>query len=100
MLTVVVEWLVVGLIAGFNASRPVNRSGAGLGANVVLGVIGALVGGFISTLILHGPPVRGLDISSLAIAAVGAVIVLLGYHMLMRRRRLTVGGFFRRALRR
>jgi uncharacterized membrane protein YeaQ/YmgE (transglycosylase-associated protein family) len=100
MLTGVVEWLVLGLAAGFIASKLIDRTGAGVVTNIVLGVIGALVGGLISTRVLHGPPVSGLNIPSLVIAAIGAAIVLLGYHMVYRRRRLSVGEHVRRALRR
>jgi len=100
MLTGVLEWMLLGLAAGFIASKLIDRTGAGPIANIVLGVIGALVGGFISTRVLHGSPVSGLDIPSLVIAASGAAVVLVGYHMVYRRRRLSVGEHLRRALRR
>ena len=47
----IVVWVVLGLIAGFIASKIVNRSGEGLVMDVVLGVVGALVGGFLFSLI-------------------------------------------------
>jgi len=100
MLIAVLEWLIVGLAAGFIARKLIDRSGAGLITDMVLGAIGAVVGGLISTRVLHGPPVSGLNIASLFIATVGAAIVLLAYHMLYRRRRLTVGDHVKRALRR
>lgn len=88
MLIVILEWLVLGLVAGFIASKLINKTGEGLVMDIVLGIIGAVVGGFLSTRLLHGPPVSGLNIPSLIIAVVGAVIVLLVYHMVVRRRRL------------
>ncbi|MHB8530449.1 MAG: GlsB/YeaQ/YmgE family stress response membrane protein [Caulobacteraceae bacterium] len=100
MLTVIVEWLIVGLLAGFIASKLINRRGDGVIMDLVLGVIGAVIGGFISTRVLHGPPVSGLNLTSLVIAAVGAVIVLLAYHRLIRRRPQSLGAFLRRQLRR
>lgn len=100
MLIEILEWLILGLAAGFIARKLIDRSGAGLAANMVLGVIGAVVGGFVSTRVLHGPPVNGLNIASLFVAALGAAIVLLAYHMLYRRRRLTVRDHVKRALRR
>ncbi|HEY5072536.1 MAG TPA: GlsB/YeaQ/YmgE family stress response membrane protein [Caulobacteraceae bacterium] len=88
MLITILEWLVLGLVAGFIASKLINKTGEGLIMDIVLGVIGAVVGGFLSTRLLHGPAVSGLNITSLIIAVVGSIIVLLVYHMVIRRRRV------------
>ncbi|MHB8528173.1 MAG: GlsB/YeaQ/YmgE family stress response membrane protein [Caulobacteraceae bacterium] len=84
----IIAWLILGLISGFVASKIVNRTGEGLVMDIVLGVIGALVGGWISTRIFAGPPVTGLNLTSFLIAIVGAIIVLLVYHAVVRRRRI------------
>jgi uncharacterized membrane protein YeaQ/YmgE (transglycosylase-associated protein family) len=74
-----IAWIVLGLIAGFIASKIVNKSGEGLIMDIVLGVIGAVVGGFLfQTLGMAG--VSGVNIYSILVAIVGAVVVLFVYH--------------------
>ncbi len=82
----IIAWLVLGLISGFVASKIINRTGEGLIMDIVLGVIGAFVGGFVSTRVFAGPPVSGLNLTSFLISIVGAIIVLLVYHAVVRRR--------------
>jgi len=77
-------WLVVGLVAGWIGSMIVNRRGEGLILDIVLGVIGAFVGGFIFNALGHGG-VTGINLYSIFVAAVGAVIVLVLYHAIFRR---------------
>ena len=81
----VIGWLVLGLIAGFIASKIVNHTGAGMLMDIVLGIVGALVGGFITTT-FGGAPVTGFNIYSMAVAVLGAVVVLVIYHALVGRR--------------
>ena len=81
----IIAWLVLGLIAGFIASKIVNKQGEGLVMNIVLGVVGAFVGGWVFSLFgMSG--VTGLNIYSLLVAVLGAVVVLFIYHGLVRRR--------------
>ena len=81
----IVAWLVLGLIAGFLASKIVNKQGEGLLMNMVLGVVGAEVGGWVFRLFgMSG--VTGLNVYSLLVAVLGAVILLFIYHQLIRRR--------------
>ena len=80
----ILAWLVVGLVAGFLASKVVNRTGSGIVMDIVLGVVGALVGGFIFNYFGHSAP-TGINIYSIFVAFVGGCIVLLIYHMLFRR---------------
>ena len=82
-----ISWIILGLIAGFIGSKIVNKTGSGLIMDVVLGVVGAVVGGFLGNLVGIGG-VSGLNITSLFIAVVGAVIVLALYHLVFRRRAL------------
>ncbi len=82
----IIAWLVLGLIAGFIASRIVNKQGEGLLLNIVLGVVGAEVGGWLFRLFgMSG--VTGLNLYSLLVATLGAVILLFIYHQLIRMRR-------------
>ena len=81
----IIAWLVLGLIAGFIASKIVNKQGEGLVLNIVLGIVGAFVGGWVFSLFgMSG--VTGLNIYSLLVAVLGAVAVLFIYHALIRRR--------------
>ena len=80
----IIAWLILGLIAGFIASKLVNRSGEGLVLDIVLGVVGALVGGFVFNA-LGGVGVTGFNLWSLFVAVIGAIIVLAIYHLLIRR---------------
>ena len=83
----IIIWLVLGLIAGFIASRIVESSGNGVIIDIVLGIIGAVVGGYLFTL-FGAAPVTGFNLYSLFVAVVGAVVVLLIYHAVVGRRTL------------
>ncbi len=85
-LMTVLAWIVLGLIAGFLANMIVNKGGGGLVSSIILGIVGAVVGGFLSTQ-LGGPAVTGFNITSVIVATVGAIVVLVLYHLLMRGRR-------------
>lgn len=79
----VIGWIVLGLIAGFIGSKIVNRSGEGIVIDIVLGVIGALVGGWLFNLIGHAG-ITGFNIYSMFVAVIGSVVVLLAYHAIRR----------------
>jgi uncharacterized membrane protein YeaQ/YmgE (transglycosylase-associated protein family) len=81
----IISWIVLGLIAGFIASKIVNKTGAGFFLDIVLGIVGALVGGFIFTE-LGASGVTGFNLYSMIVAIIGAVIVLLIYHAIAGRR--------------
>lgn len=82
----IIAWIVLGLIAGFIASMLVNRRGEGILGDILLGIIGAVIGGFIAhALGFHG--ITGFNIYSMVIAVVGAVIVLAIYHAMIGRGR-------------
>jgi uncharacterized membrane protein YeaQ/YmgE (transglycosylase-associated protein family) len=83
----IIAWIVLGLIAGFIASKIVNHTGSGVLMDVVLGVVGALVGGFLFSM-FGAVGVTGFNIYSMLVAVVGAVVVLWLYHMLIGRRAL------------
>jgi uncharacterized membrane protein YeaQ/YmgE (transglycosylase-associated protein family) len=76
-------WIVLGLLAGFIASKLVNKTGEGIFLDIILGIVGAVVGGWLFNLFgLHGA--TGLNIYSLLVAVVGAVILLVVYHAIRR----------------
>ncbi len=76
----VISWIILGLIAGFIGSKIVNKTGSGMIMDIVLGIVGAIVGGLIFSGIFGMTGVTGLNIWSLIVAIVGAVIVLWVYH--------------------
>ena len=79
-------WIVLGLVAGFIGSKLVNKSGEGLIRDVLLGVVGAIVGGYMFNL-FGASGVTGLNLYSVLVAVVGAVVFLIVYHAIFRRRR-------------
>lgn len=81
----IIAWIVLGLIAGFIASKLVNRSGEGLVLDIGLGIIGAVVGGFVFNQ-LGTVGVTGFNLYSVVVAAIGSVLVLIMYHLVMGRR--------------
>jgi uncharacterized membrane protein YeaQ/YmgE (transglycosylase-associated protein family) len=78
-------WIVLGLIAGFIGSKLVNKSGEGALLDIGLGIVGACVGGWLFNAFgMVG--VTGLNIYSMVVAVVGAVVVLVLYHAIARNR--------------
>jgi uncharacterized membrane protein YeaQ/YmgE (transglycosylase-associated protein family) len=82
-----IAWIVLGLISGFIASKIINRTGEGFLLDIVLGVVGAIVGGFLFNL-LGATGVTGLNLWSMFVAVIGAVVVLGIKHALMGRGRI------------
>jgi uncharacterized membrane protein YeaQ/YmgE (transglycosylase-associated protein family) len=82
----ILGWIVLGLISGFIASKLINRTGEGLILDIALGVVGAFVGGFVFTRFFGAAGVTGFNLYSMFVAVIGAVIVLVIYHMIFRRR--------------
>ena len=82
----IIAWLVLGLISGFIASKIVNKTGEGLVMDIILGIVGAVVGGFVFSQFFGTTGVTGFNLYSMFVAVVGAIVVLLIYHMVVRRR--------------
>jgi uncharacterized membrane protein YeaQ/YmgE (transglycosylase-associated protein family) len=75
----ILAWVLLGLIAGFVGSKLVNKTGEGVLLDIVLGIVGAIVGGYVFSLFgAHG--VTGLNTYSLIVAVIGSVLVLVVYH--------------------
>ena len=69
----ILAWIILGLLAGFIGSKIVNKSGEGLLLDLVLGIVGAVVGGFLFDL-FGASGVTGLNASSLLVSVIGAVL--------------------------
>jgi len=78
----ILSWLAVGLIAGFIGSKIVNKSGEGMVRDIILGIIGAIVGGVIFQALGRGG-VNGFNLYSIFVAVIGAIIILVAYHMII-----------------
>ena len=81
----IIGWIVLGLISGFIASKIVNKQGDGLMLDIILGIVGAIVGGYLFSL-FGAQGVNGVNIYSMFVAVVGAIIVLVIYHSITGRR--------------
>ena len=75
----ILTWIVLGLLAGFIASKIVNKQGAGIFFDIVLGIVGSVVGGILFGIFGAGG-VSGFNPHSLIVAVIGAIAVLLVYH--------------------
>jgi len=82
----IISWIILGLIAGFIGSQIVGRQGQGFWLDIALGIVGAIIGGFIFSF-FGASGVTGLNIYSMIVAIVGAVVVLLIYNAVMGRGR-------------
>lgn len=73
----ILAWVVVGLIAGWLAGELMRGSGFGLIGNIFVGIIGALIGGFLATALFNIPdPLTGIHITTIIIAFLGSVVLL------------------------
>jgi uncharacterized membrane protein YeaQ/YmgE (transglycosylase-associated protein family) len=81
----IIAWIILGLIAGFIASKIVNKQGEGFFLDIVLGIVGAVVGGFIFSAV-GASGVTGFNLYSLVVAVLGAIVVLVVYHAVAGRR--------------
>ena len=75
----IISWIILGLIAGYIGSKIVDKQGQGFWLNMALGIVGALIGGFLFYLFGAGG-VSGLNIYSMIVAIIGSVVVLLVYN--------------------
>jgi uncharacterized membrane protein YeaQ/YmgE (transglycosylase-associated protein family) len=80
----IIAWVVLGLLSGFIASKIVNKTGEGVVLDIVLGVVGALVGGFLFHLV-GATGIDGFNFWSLFVAVIGAIVVLVVKHAIVGR---------------
>lgn len=84
----ILSWIVVGAIAGWLAGMLVKGDeGLGVIGKIVLGIIGAVVGGFIAGQLFGGDYINGINVQTIVVATIGAIIVVVGYHFLTGRSR-------------
>lgn len=79
----ILAWIILGLVAGFIGSKIVNKSGEGLFWDILLGIAGAIVGGFLFN-VVGASGVTGLNFYSLVVATIGSIVFLLIYHFVRR----------------
>jgi uncharacterized membrane protein YeaQ/YmgE (transglycosylase-associated protein family) len=72
-----ISWILVGAIAGWLAGKVVKGHGMGLLGNIIVGIIGALLGGWLSSVLGLGAAVTGFNLTSLLVAFGGSVVLLL-----------------------
>jgi uncharacterized membrane protein YeaQ/YmgE (transglycosylase-associated protein family) len=77
-------WIILGLVAGFIGSKLVNKNGQGIFIDIILGIVGAVLGGWVFGL-FGASGVTGLNLYSLLVAVIGSVLCLVIYHALFRR---------------
>ena len=80
----ILAWIVLGFIAGFIGSKLVNKTGEGVVLDVVLGIVGAVAGGFLFNR-FGASGVTGLNLYSVLVSVIGAVLFLVAYHVIRRR---------------
>ena len=81
----IISWIVLGAIAGFLANMIVGGR-EGLIGTIILGIVGAVVGGYIATTVFHKGDVTGVNIESIVIAVLGAILVLFVWRAITRNR--------------
>ncbi len=90
----ILAWLVLGAIAGYLAGYLVRGDeGLGVVGHVVLGIVGALIGGFLAGALFGANPVDELDVTSIVVATIGAVITVVVVSALTGRSRTGRGAF-------
>jgi len=73
----ILSWIIVGLIAGWLAGELMRGSGFGVLGNILVGIVGALLGGFLAAALFNvGDPLTGINITTIVIAFLGSVILL------------------------
>jgi uncharacterized membrane protein YeaQ/YmgE (transglycosylase-associated protein family) len=77
MLVSLLVWAIVGLIAGWLAGQVVRGGGYGVVGNIIVGLIGAMIGGFLAQALFGVDPTTGLDISTIITATIGAVLFVI-----------------------
>ena len=83
----ILAWIVVGLIAGFLAKMVVpGREPNGFFATTAIGIVGAIIGGWVWNLMFNRPGATGIDLGSIMVAFVGSVILLVCYHAFVNNR--------------
>ncbi len=75
----IIVWLLVGLIAGWIANMIMSSGAGGLLADIVIGIVGAIVGGFVASLLFGGDFINGFNIQTILVSVLGALLVIAAY---------------------
>ena len=78
----IIAWLLVGLVAGWIANMLMSSGAGGLLADLLIGIVGAIVGGFLASLLFNGDYVTGFNFQTILVSIVGAIVVIAGYRLL------------------
>ena len=80
----IIAWLLVGLVAGWIANMIMSSGAGGLVADILIGIVGAIVGGFVASLLFGGDYISGFNFQTILVSIVGALIVIAGYRLVTR----------------
>ncbi len=72
----ILSWILVGLIAGWLAGTLMKGRGYGILGNIVVGILGAMIGGFLAAVLLGGDYVTGINLGTILVSVVGAVVLI------------------------
>lgn len=72
----IIAWIVLGLIAGWLAGTIMRGGGYGIVGDIILGVLGAIVGGWLTGILLGRDMVNGFNIETLIVAVIGAIVLI------------------------
>ena len=88
----ILSWLIVGAIAGYVAGFLVKGDESlGVIGHIVLGIVGAIIGGFVAGLLTGGDYLTGINITTILVAVIGAVVAVVGYNLIRGRARTGSG---------
>ncbi len=78
----IISWILVGLVAGWIANMIMSSGAGGLLADLIIGIVGALVGGFLAGILLGGDYISGFNFTTLIVAIIGAIVVIALYRLI------------------
>jgi uncharacterized membrane protein YeaQ/YmgE (transglycosylase-associated protein family) len=82
----IIAWIVLGAIAGWITNMIMGTGGGGVLVTIILGIVGAVVGGFLAGTVLGIADVTGINITSIIVSVIGAIIVVAVYRLIVGRR--------------
>ena len=89
----ILSWIIVGLIAGLLAKFIMpGRDPGGIIVTILIGIVGAIVGGFLVGLVVGGDTISGINITTIVVATLGAILLLAVYRWYAGARRLPLNG--------
>ncbi|MGN6813865.1 MAG: GlsB/YeaQ/YmgE family stress response membrane protein [Thermomicrobiales bacterium] len=77
--------IIIGLIAGCITGKIMHGGGYGIWRDIILGIIGSIVGGWLTAILVGANLVTGFNLTSLIVAVIGSVVVVVIYRLITRR---------------